>query len=506
MLFEKVKTFLSLHKYLLLIIAVAFVLRIINLTLLPIFNDEAIYLDWGWRETHTHGFLFYSLYDAKQPLLMWVFGLAQSLFSDILVAGRSISILTGIISLIGLFVIGKAIWNKYVGLLAAFLYAVSPLFLFYDRQALMESAIAAVGIWSCYFLLKLATKPILSNALFLGVVLGIGYFIKSSSLIFILASLVVYAFFLFQEKRKIFPLIIATYLATFVIILPLLFQPVFWQSLPSNARFSLTLSDYLQFPIGIWANNIFVFLGTTVFFVTPLVILASVLGIRQAFQKTTKHTFLLLLWLCVTLSLQVLVTRNSSVRYLISFLPLLLLFASYFVFSLQQKFRIAAILIIVILPFIMSVWQTFSPAQYILSLSKVTPLAPIEYVVGPTSGYGISEIQQFIHTHAKTPTSVGIAENTGNPESAIEVYYEKNSPITPMYLDRQLLGPIVDQYDCLDTGSQLFFVSRGDQLAGLDKFFVKVHTITNPYGGNIWGIYTLKPDCKGKIAHLSITK
>jgi len=64
-------------KPLLFIILFYFLLRLPKLTLIPIFNDEAIYLDWGWREIHGGASLFYSLYDGKQPLLMWVFGIVK---------------------------------------------------------------------------------------------------------------------------------------------------------------------------------------------------------------------------------------------------------------------------------------------------------------------------------------------------------------------------------------------------------------------------------------------
>src|SRR5437868_2142427 len=99
------KTLDWLSKYTFLILLLIYVVvRLTRLTALPIFNDEAIYLDWAWRELHTPGLLFYSLYDAKQPLLMWLFGLAEILIKDQLFAGRIVSVLTGALTLWG-------IWN-----------------------------------------------------------------------------------------------------------------------------------------------------------------------------------------------------------------------------------------------------------------------------------------------------------------------------------------------------------------------------------------------------------
>jgi 4-amino-4-deoxy-L-arabinose transferase-like glycosyltransferase len=80
-----------------------FITHLINLTAIPIFNDESIYLDWGWRETHTPGYLYYSLYDGKQPLLMWLFGIAAHILPDPLFAGRFISVICGALTLIGVY-------------------------------------------------------------------------------------------------------------------------------------------------------------------------------------------------------------------------------------------------------------------------------------------------------------------------------------------------------------------------------------------------------------------
>lgn len=503
------RAFLFRHKYLLIIIFIYLLLRLINLTLLPVFNDEAIYLDWGWRETTTPGFLFYSLYDAKQPLLMWVFAIAESFFTDPVLGGRLVSVACGLLSLTGLYILGKSLWNKQAGLITSLLYAISPLFLFYDRQALMESAIASIGIWACLLLLKLSNKPLMKHGILLGVILGIGFFIKSSGLIFIFVSflLFIYLFFTQKQKKQLLVAGLATYATTFLIVLPLLMQPIFWNTLSTNARFSLTLKDYLQFPIGIWWNNMLVFFGTNFFFLTPFVFLASIAGIGDVLKKARKQELLVLLWLFATIGIQLVVTRNASVRYLISFLPLFFLFAGVFVLQLKTKLQMLTLVFLASIPFLMSVWQITSPAEYILSLSKITSLAPVEYVLGQTSGYGIAEVKHFIDTHTTTSlTGVGIAENTGNPESAMEMYYENNSQVMTLYLDKKLLGDVVDKFDCLNTGNPLYFVSREDQQAGLNKFFIKIKTITNPYGHNTWGIYTLRSNCTGPTAHLNIAK
>src|SRR5262249_32402983 len=120
-------------------------LRLFNLTGLPIFNDEAIYLDWGWRMLLILHDPFYSLYDAKPPLVLLLFGVAQTIFTSQLFAGRFVSVLFGLGTVDGLYLVGKHLGGKHLGLLSALLYVVIPLFTFFDRQALLESALCCVS-------------------------------------------------------------------------------------------------------------------------------------------------------------------------------------------------------------------------------------------------------------------------------------------------------------------------------------------------------------------------
>ena len=110
------------NKLILLLTLFYFVIRIINLTKLPIFNDESIYLDWGYREIHNPGFLYYSLYDAKQPLLMWIFGIFESIFYSPLFMGRLVSVLAGLLTLIGIYKVAKSLGDEKLAVLSSVLY------------------------------------------------------------------------------------------------------------------------------------------------------------------------------------------------------------------------------------------------------------------------------------------------------------------------------------------------------------------------------------------------
>jgi 4-amino-4-deoxy-L-arabinose transferase-like glycosyltransferase len=193
---------LSKHKYFLLIAVFYLIFHLINLTLLPIFNDESIYLDWSWNAAHIPGRLYDSLTDAKQPLMLWIFGFFTNFFEDPLYAGRFASVLIGLTTLSGIYVLTKNLFNQKTALVASLLFSVTPLFVFYNRQALMEAGVVSAGIWICIALLRLLHTPTPKNGVILGVLFGIGFYIKTSSVLFILCALLIIAYMILRKKEQ----------------------------------------------------------------------------------------------------------------------------------------------------------------------------------------------------------------------------------------------------------------------------------------------------------------
>lgn len=311
--------------------ALFFLTRLISLTRLPIFNDEAIYLDWGWREVNIKGQMFYSLFDAKQPLLMWFFGLSQKVFSDPLLAGRLVSVVTGYLTLWGLYCLGKKYFSRKTGLIAGLFYTVIPIFLLYDRQALMENAIACVGVWTIYFFLKLYQENKVKDAVILGIVLGLGFFIKSSGLIFFLTILLLAAWLLIKKKNTLIfsGNVFLAFLVSQIILLPLYLQKTFWQTLPTNSRFSLTVGELTKLPFLTWWNNLVGAIEITFWQLTPPIFALIVVSMAFFIKKEKKpEQKILLIWTLFSLGLVLLTIKNIFPRYLVAFLPIALLFAA----------------------------------------------------------------------------------------------------------------------------------------------------------------------------------
>lgn len=504
--------FIKRYKWLLLILCTYLIFRLVNLTLLPIFNDESIYLDWGWREAHIPGYLYYSLYDSKQPLLMWFFGMFQQFLSNPLFAGRLVSVIAGIFTLLGIYYFCRKYFNQKTAVISSLLYVFVPIFSFYDRLALMESAIGACGIWSAILFVEFVNKHNLKNSILLGLILGIGFFIKSSAFIFT-AVFVVFSFILiFKHKQKtklavgIF-IVLLTFVCTVGL---LLINPQFWSTLSKNSLYTLTLGELFGFPLGRWIGNALGNLEIAFFYLSPLIFITFLAGILKIIKDKNKNPLILLCFLGVSFLMSTLVTRIISDRYIVSFMPFVCIFAGYFVYYVLHKNKYVGFLLFLVLLLSAGVFtftQITNPPLYLKTVAKLTKYSQLVYLQGITAGYGIDETVSFIKEEAQDkPLFVGVAENTGNPESAMVVYFNKDKNIKTAYFDAKLIGIDLSSYDCLSFGMPFIFVSRYDQQAGLDKFLVKIKTINNPYGGNYIGIYRPKKDCKGKYLKLEAKK
>lgn len=156
--------------------------RLLNLTALPIFTDEAIYIRWSQIGAQDANWRFISLTDGKQPMFTWVMMLLLRFMpSDPLFTGRLTSVLAGLGTMIGLWFLSYELFRKpNVSWLVTLVYVISPFTLWYDRMAIYDSMVSLFSVWSLYLATMLARSVRLDIALLLGMVLGMGMLNKSS--------------------------------------------------------------------------------------------------------------------------------------------------------------------------------------------------------------------------------------------------------------------------------------------------------------------------------------
>jgi 4-amino-4-deoxy-L-arabinose transferase-like glycosyltransferase len=175
--------------------------RLTNLTLLPIFTDEAIYIRWAQIGGRDPNWRFISLTDGKQPLFTWIMMGTLRIFSDPLVAGRMVSVGAGMLILVGLGLLSYELFkSKRAVVLTCILYICSPFTLMYDRLAVYDSLSAALWIWNLYFAILLVRYIRLDIALIFGLTLGAGMLNKTSG--FIAIYLLPFTLLLFDFRQK----------------------------------------------------------------------------------------------------------------------------------------------------------------------------------------------------------------------------------------------------------------------------------------------------------------
>ena len=174
------------------ILAVFLFFRVISLNIIPVFADEAIYIHWSQIAWHDHNQRFISLTDGKPPLHSWLMIPFLKVINDPLVAGRMLSVLAGLFTIVGLYLVVKTIFNKKLANICAFLAAISPFLVFYDRLAVADSLLTAFGVWAFYLSYQLITKPDLGKTFLLGFCWGGGLLTKQPALYFMLLSPLVF--------------------------------------------------------------------------------------------------------------------------------------------------------------------------------------------------------------------------------------------------------------------------------------------------------------------------
>ena len=311
--------------------------RLYNLTSIPIFTDEAIYIRWAQIALHDPNFRFISLTDGKQPSFIWIIMVLMKFIEDPLVAGRIASVLSGFVGVIGAGVLGSYVFkDKKVGLWASLLYCISPFFLLYDRLALYDSLTAALYTWALFLSFLLVRTLRLDVALILGMVLGVGMLTKSSALNSI-ALLPFFLIFLYSwplNVKKILKFLGLSTLASvmgFFMYNTLRVSPWFYLIGRKNEEFVYSFSDWLSHPFQYVLGNA---QGLTQWLVVYMTIPLLFIAILAIFYKKEflKERLVLAASFLVPFGILALLGKVLFPRYLLFMsVPLMILVAWMFV-------------------------------------------------------------------------------------------------------------------------------------------------------------------------------
>jgi len=420
-----------------LLVAIYFATRILTVLQVPIFTDEAIYLRWTQIASQDSNWRFISLTDGKQPLFIWLAIISMKFIADPLVAGRVVSVVAGLMTVIGLFFLGKDVFkSRWVGLLSGALYVFFPFSLVYDRLALYDSLVGTFAVWALYFSVRFVRKTTLENAFILGFVAGGAVLNKSSG--FFTIYLLPFGLLLldFTEKkvmRKLFSFGIYSFVAvvlTYAIYSILRLSPYFYIIAQKDAIFVYPISEWMTHPFAyLWSNSTALFDWLMRYVGLPILLFA--LGSILITKTYWKEKILFLIWFLAPFAALALFGRTIYPRYILFMsLPLLVL-ASYSATQLVKRARniygkVGIIFGLGIFSVVAFVMILKDPVHSLMPRSDVAQL-----ISGWPSGKGVNESISFFKEQAlHEKIFIGTGGTFGLLPFAYEIYLIKDPQIT----------------------------------------------------------------------------
>lgn len=420
-----------------LLIAVYLITRLINLTHLPIFTDEAIYIRWSQIAKQDASWRFISLTDGRQPMYVWVTMTLLRLIHDPLFAGRLTSVITGLFSMIGMFFLSRELFkNKWIGLLAAGIYAVFPFAVVYDRMALYDSMVVMFAIWGLFIEVLLVRRLKSHLAFIAGLIVGGGMLTKSNAffnIYFLPFTLLLFDFSKNQCVKRFVRWVLLAILTTglaYMYYSILRLSPYFGIIAEKNYTFIYSFHDWLQHPFTFFGGN---FHGLFFWMITYINWLGFVLVVASFFilRKYWREKLLLLVWFGLPfLALAI----DGKVLYPRYILPMVIFLIPLMAVSISTSFRLFNKKIVGTLLIILLFGAYLLVDRYILFDFAHAPIPGsdlAQYSNSWPAGAGVREITSFLsqkaqqeHIYVATQGMYGLM-----PE-AMEIYLANNPNVT----------------------------------------------------------------------------
>lgn len=409
--------------------------RLYHILNFPIFTDEAIYVRWSQIAAHDSSWRFISLTDGKQPMFVWIAMVLMRFIQDPLFAGRFVSVLAGLASMIGLYFVGKETFkNAKIGIFASFLYLIYPFALVYDRMALYDSLVGAFAVWSLYISILLVRNLKLDQALIAGLVIGAGMLTKTNaffSLALMLPTLIISDFTPRNWVKRLFrfgflyAVVAGLAIAEYSI---LRLSPFFHIINEKNALF--------VYPYGEWKTHPFLFFHSNLFglwdwfwhYVTiPWVILIGVSFIIN--KKFLKEKIVLVIWFIVPFVYLAFFGKTIYPRFIFFMtLPLLPLIAYSITYVSEYKNK----LIVGTIFFLLALLPLRADYFVLFNFSKAPIPQPDlgQYYNDWPSGIGVREATDFfLKESQRGKIYVGTEGTFGLMPYALEIYLVDNPNI-----------------------------------------------------------------------------
>lgn len=471
------------------ILILALFLRTFNLFSIPIFADEAIYIRWAQVMRAESTLRFLPLSDGKQPLFMWVIIPFLKVFIDPLVAGRMVSVFSGVGTMVGiLFLTERLSRSRYIALTASFLYAISPFSVFFDRMALVDSMLSMFGVWSLYFAVLTAQELRLDTAILTGFALGGGWLTKSPGLFFLLmlpaAGLLVSWGRGLKEKLvyavKLFSLWLVSWGISIALYNILRLGPNFHMIGIRNKDYVFSFQEASRHPLDPFQSHISEIINWFLLLLPVSIFLVALLGILFSFKVYWRIVLMLLAWIVFPLLVQSEFAKVFTARYVLFILPPIFVLAAMAFIPVFKKFSkklIALFLIIISVP---AFWFDY----LLLTNPNKALLPPNErsgYLEVWTAGTGINEVANYIKNQKSKLENrdrgivVGTEGFFGTLPDGLQIYIEDIPGVTVIGVGITLSDVHKSLIEAKKAGNKVYLVVNSTRFKGdADKLGLKL--------------------------------
>lgn len=470
------------------ILLLAIFLRIYNLFSIPIFADEAIYIRWAQVMRAESTLRFLPLSDGKQPLFMWMVIPFLKVLSDPLVAGRMVSIFSGLATMTGIFFLTQRLSrSRYIALLASFFYAISPFSVFFDRMALVDSMLSMFGIWSLYFAVLTVQELRLDTAMLTGFALGGGWLTKSPGLFFLL-MLPATGLLVSWEKDlkgklihvvKLFSLWFVSWGISIALYNILRLGPNFHMIGIRNKDYVFSFQEASRHLLDPFQSHISEIINWFLLLLPASIFLVALLGILFSFKVYWRIVLMLLVWIVFPLLVQSEFAKVFTARYVLFILPPIFILAAMAFIPVFKKFSkklIALFLIIISVP---ALWFDY----LLLANPNKAPLPPNErsgYLEVWTAGTGIREVVEYIKQQTtNNKQQKGIVVGTegffGTLPDGLQIYIEDIPGVTVIGVGITLSDVHKSLIEAKKAGNTVYLVVNSTRFKGdADKLGLKL--------------------------------
>jgi len=484
------------------IVSVFLITRIVNLTSLPVFGDEGIYIRWSQIIRSVETLRFIPLTDGKQPFFMWLSVPFLKIFSDPLFAVRLLSVFSGLGLMLAIIFTVSLIFHlpkstnittllknvftsiPYHAFLAGILYILLPFSYFFDRLALADTLLSFFGVLALFFTILLAKYSRLDISLILGAVLGLSWLTKSPAIYFSVLSF--FTFLVLNKKIRHIYLPIISILISQVIYSILRLGPQFHQIALRNSDYIWKLSDVLPHPFDPLIPHLLDTANIYQLYISiPIMLLFIFLNIKY-FKTFKLYNFILIGWWLLPLISNSIFAKVYTARYVLYTLPPFIILLS----TLLANFKAKYLLFLLLIPNIFTIYKlNTNPFGF-----KATS-TELGYFQDWTSGWGIKPVADYLISRSKSANViVGTEGYFGTLPDGLQIY-TNNVPQLTVFGVGINLNRVPDKLiDAFNHGDEVYLLFNSSRLMLTpDQLYLVEPTLTfqKPNGDQLI-LYKLK--------------